>query len=189
MEIKGKKLKLLGIHGFKQSGKDTAARMVRQTFTPMQLIAFADRLKEMCSVTFGVPLWVFYDNSLKEQVWGLTCMTPRQMMLSLSDVTKHTYGLHFFLKPVQDKWAQSKETGLIVTDVRYEYEAQWIRDEGGVILHIHRPGCEKSDHSSEQGIAFDKADYAIGNTGDLDDLKSNVRNFCNWWVGPLDYYG
>lgn len=182
-------MKLLGIHGFKQSGKDTFARMVRQTFTPMQLIAFADKLKEMCAVTFGVPLWVFYDNSLKEQLWGLTGMTPRQMMLSLSDVIKEKYGMDFFLRPVQEKWAQSKETGLIVSDVRYEYEAQWIRDEGGVILHISRPGAESSDHSSEQGIEFKQSDYAIGNHGDLEDLKQNVSNFCAWWVGPVNYYG
>lgn len=48
--------------------------------------------------------------------------------------------------------------GLIVPDVRFDNEAQWIRDEGGLLIHVERPDLEKiseSSHSTEAG--FDPA--------------------------------
>lgn len=62
-------------------------------------------------------------------------------------------------------------------DVRFENEAQWIRDNGGVVVHIQRPGAATvSAHASEAGVAIAEGDVLVVNDGSLDELYNNVDN-------------
>lgn len=72
--------------------------------------------------------------------------------------------------------------GIIVSDVRFENEAQWIRDNGGIVIHIEREGLTGSlvaEHDSENGIAFNKDDVKIINVKAddwLQQLRKNINN-------------
>lgn len=74
------------------------------------------------------------------------------------------------------------QSGIIVSDVRFENEAQWIRDNGGIVIHIEREGLTGSlvaKHDSENGIAFHKDDVKIVNVKSsnwFEKLKENVTN-------------
>lgn len=169
---------LIGIHGKRNTGKDTVAKMIsEQLNTSVQLIAFADRLKNMCAVTFDAPLLAFHDQDLKE-TYETPYGTPRELMISLSDMIKTKYGLGFF-RDLVSKRIDTIRDGLmgsiIVTDVRYEIEADMLREKGGTIIHLKRdmdlPGIY---HSSERGIYFNAGDYAIHNDSTLEDLKRQV---------------
>ena len=66
----------------------------------------------------------------------------------------------------------------IVADVRYEIrETQWIRDEGGAILHVFRDRTDKNagDHSSEKGLVAKEGDLVIFNDKTLLELRSMVH--------------
>lgn len=69
-----------------------------------------------------------------------------------------------------------KETGcLIITDVRFENEAKFIRDNGGRVLHIKNANAKKvNNHSSEKGIAVKNKDIIIHNDGDLNDFYNKL---------------
>jgi hypothetical protein len=62
-----------------------------------------------------------------------------------------------------------------ITDVRFENDAKFIREHGGVVWHIKRDSVTPVNaHVSEQGITFVKGDVLIDNNGSIDDLLDEV---------------
>lgn len=172
---------LIGIAGKKRSGKNTVAEMLSQHLLgPVYYLAFADKLKDICSVTFGIDRVVYDDQSLKESD-RLPYGSARDQMITLSDVIKGKYGCRFFIRVVENQIASIRESTrlvdphIIVTDVRYEIEAAMIRAYGGLIIHILRDTGEVSTHSSEDGIVVCDTDYVLSNEGTLSDLYEAVR--------------
>ena len=76
------------------------------------------------------------------------------------------------------------DTTIVVADIRFTNEAEYIKKLGGLVLRIDRPGLDAgvaSEHISETGIPMELIDYVVDNDGDLFDLMSRVS--CEW--GPL----
>ena len=69
--------------------------------------------------------------------------------------------------------------GLVITDVRFVNEAQWIRDMGGTVIDIVRPGADGvvgvAAHASEAGYPDELKDFVIQNTGTLEYLYEEVE--------------
>lgn len=63
----------------------------------------------------------------------------------------------------------------IITDVRFPNEAEAIKDRGGFIIRIDRPGVEPVNaHPSETALDNWDFDYRIANASDLVALKQTV---------------
>jgi hypothetical protein len=68
----------------------------------------------------------------------------------------------------------------IFTDCRFPNEAQAIKDKGGVIIRIDRPGVGPvNDHPSETALDNWDFDYKIANVSDLESLKHTVQLLMN----------
>jgi len=66
---------------------------------------------------------------------------------------------------------------VVIDDMRFLNEAKEIKDRGGLILALDRPGLESSPaaaHESEQNLAILFRDATIYNDGTLDDLYKDV---------------
>ncbi|WP_406226949.1 deoxynucleotide monophosphate kinase [Pseudomonas siliginis] len=64
----------------------------------------------------------------------------------------------------------------IIKDIRFENEADYIRNLGGEIWHIVRSNTEQvKQHSSEAGIKFHAGDILIENNGTLEEYKISVH--------------
>jgi hypothetical protein len=63
---------------------------------------------------------------------------------------------------------------LVITDVRYENEAQRILDLGGVVWAIDRVGIKSDGHASERPLPADLVDWTIYNDGTVADLERKV---------------
>jgi len=64
----------------------------------------------------------------------------------------------------------------IITDVRFPNEAQAIKDKGGIIIRVDRPGVKPiNNHPSETGLDGWKFDYRIANVSDIYSLKETIR--------------
>ena len=75
------------------------------------------------------------------------------------------------------KYPASHTCPLVITDIRFEDEAQAVRDMGGWVVHVRRPGLPQTDtHESEADLQIQKVDGLIYNDGDLTALESTVRN-------------
>ena len=66
-------------------------------------------------------------------------------------------------------------TPLIITDVRFENEADWIRKNGGHVIHLTRGEAPAvREHASEAGVTMGDGDYAYQNDGSLPDLAKHM---------------
>jgi hypothetical protein len=64
----------------------------------------------------------------------------------------------------------------IITDTRFPNEAQAIKDAGGLVIRVDRPGVKPiNDHPSEVGLDGWKFDYKIANVSDLKALTGTVE--------------
>jgi hypothetical protein len=64
----------------------------------------------------------------------------------------------------------------VVTDVRFDNEAIFIRNRGGVIINIVRDKQDiiENRHSSEGGLRSDNIDLTIHNNGSIEDMCNEV---------------
>lgn len=83
-------------------------------------------------------------------------------------------------KPIDEQTAimWGRTPNWIITDCRFPNEAQAIKDKGGVVIRVTRPGENLADlHPSETSLDNWKFDYLLENTGSINDLKDKVAFF------------
>ena len=151
-----------------QTGKDTAGEYLVERYG-FKRIAFADRLKEMCSLLTGIPFEEFFGEAKHtyNERWG---MTHREMAQKMGTEAIRN-GFH------EDAWAIAALSNLdpnkdyVVTDMRFPNEAEEVRRQGGVLIRIDRDttGYEiDRTHPSETSLDdFDDWDLIIKNDGSL----------------------
>jgi hypothetical protein len=65
----------------------------------------------------------------------------------------------------------------IITDTRFPNEAQAIKDKGGIIIRVERPGIVPiNNHPSEIGLDDWNFDYKVANVSDVVSLMFTVEN-------------
>lgn len=168
---------LIGITGRAGTGKDTTADFLVETHGFVK-IAFADPLRDGVKAMFGLSDEDLNNRAKKEaQIDWLGC-SPRYAMQTLGtdwgremihpnlwlNITRRRVDRIMAMSPCQNI------NGIVISDVRFENEADWIRSMGGRILHISRKqaGLEggAASHISEQAIPIHLGDHAIINNGD-----------------------
>jgi hypothetical protein len=86
--------------------------------------------------------------------------------------------------PTQVQWSDGPIGGYkdgpmpnwIITDTRFPNEAQAIKDKGGLVIRVDRPGVKPiNDHPSEVGLDSWDFDYKIANVSDVKALSLSVK--------------
>jgi len=67
--------------------------------------------------------------------------------------------------------------GIVVDDIRFDNEAELVRNMGGVVIEITRSSVPQMDHASEAGISRDLIDYTFANEGDITALQHQVLDY------------
>jgi hypothetical protein len=84
------------------------------------------------------------------------------------------FGSDYWLRRVFDAYDPDKDT--VITDVRLPNEIDAIRERGGFLWHVTRPGVgPANDHITEHAWCAYPPDATIDNSGSLDDLAARVR--------------
>lgn len=189
------KCKLIGICGHARSGKDTVGQYLNQTRPDTYKLAFAGALKAASAAMFGIDLDKFYDDELKEHPDPVWNVSPRkiaqffgtEMVRDTLDRLIPGMGANFWVQRMAHTLNGQCETVpyeaddvVVITDVRFQNEYDWIIENGGIIIHLTRPGAEGTvgipSHQSEAGISFTDLDntYGIVNNGTLEELYEEV---------------
>jgi hypothetical protein len=172
---------LIGLAGRARSGKDTAAQHLvnNQGF---QSYAFADPLRDGLMHILNLSPCDF-EGEQKEQALPWLGRSPRELMQSLGTEwgRNNVHPELWLLLAAQnlDLLARTHDTarGFVVSDVRFNNEADFIRKRGGVVLHMNRVVASPvKPHSSENGILIAPGDLRLKNDGSLDDLFTNVND-------------
>lgn len=61
---------------------------------------------------------------------------------------------------------------VVFDDCRFDNEARTVRDLGGIVIEITRPGLVRGTHESERGVSPDLVNFSIPNTGTVSELTS-----------------
>lgn len=173
--------RIIGLTGTAGVGKDTVRAFLEEHgFNGM---AFADPIRDMIRTLMtgcGIDDAYMDSRDLKESIIPELGVSYRHMAQTLG--TEFGRNLHsdFWLRLAGAYIADVGESLLgcdfVISDVRFVNEAQWVRDRGGEIWRIVRPGIATvRGHVSEfEGNLID-ADKVIYNTGSFTELRQAVE--------------
>lgn len=151
---------------------------------------FAGKLKDIASHLTGIDRDMFEDQEFKktvlDEMWwttddeGRQPMTVRDLLQKLGTECMRN-GLHTntWVNALMADYTPNEEgyyPNWVITDTRFENEAKAIKERGGIIIRVERPGVEPINaHPSETGLDKWNFDYKIVNNSDLFALKEAVR--------------
>ena len=170
--------KLIGIAGKAGSGKDTVADYLKANYN-FESVAFAEPIREGMRAMLKLEDEHFQHPG-KEVVLEEFGKSPREMMQTLGtdwarDCVNKDLWLILAAKSVKEWHYQGYN--VVITDVRFANEADYIRKHGGVVWHINRADAgTPHGHVSEAGVAFDTRDEVIDNNGTLYKLYQQVNS-------------
>lgn len=175
---------LIGLAGRARVGKDTVARYLAAHLTLISY-AFADPLKQAMAGMFHLTA-AQLEGAEKEQPLPWLGKSPRELMQLLGtewgrDLVHPQLWLLLAEQNLQLLVEHDQAMkGVVIRDVRFNNEADWIRSKGGVILHIYRPDAAAvAEHPSEAGIARCSSDFGLANDGTLEELYDKLDSFIN----------
>jgi hypothetical protein len=196
---------LIGIAGAKQSGKSTAAEIITELTQEVFVTAYAEPLKiEVFDVIHGrleAPRWI--RDLIPESLRGLTFEEEdrvywhkirwinsrkadlRQLLQVYGTEYRRAQDDLYWIKKMaklmdsiqaDSRRIQSPEFIFAITDVRFDNEAQLVRDRGGHLIRINRGQPSGDPHASERRLDLPDA-VEIDNNGSMDDLRLAVRAY------------
>lgn len=184
----GKDIKLIGLSGAIGAGKSAVGRHLFDSYGYKEVTfkkEFVIKILSSLGIEWGhqdyeMYINIFYDRELKDKPNELlNGKTPRQVMFSFSDWAR-SIDPYVFIKPVEQKiqkFIYQLEGRLVISDIKFDNEAEMIKRHGGLIWHIERknnPFSVKTEHESEHGIDDKYIDRIIWNDGDMDQLRAEI---------------
>lgn len=187
-------MKMIGLAGAAGAGKDTLASWILEHQTGRSF-AFADPLRHAASAIFGLTPHQMQDRVAKEAVLSHWGKSPRELLQLLgTEGVRDVFGGDTWVKRAQitvDQYLAQLSYEpfhpqvMIWTDVRFDEEAQWIKDNGGVVINIERVGVSLvgiAEHRSASGISENLVDETFYNSGSLEDLRLNALGDLPSWL-------
>lgn len=186
---------LVGLTGAKGAGKSTAAACLVSSLGYTET-SFALPLKRACGAMFGFTAEQMEDQVLKETVdkrWGVTprkalqCVGTQLVRERMREAFPDLWlkeGESFWVKAFEMVYRDHVGKGggpLVVSDVRFENEAEAVRKLGGIIVRVRREGGDASEakdtHVSETEMQRILADAEVVNVdGDVTQLYTELES-------------
>jgi hypothetical protein len=157
---------IIGLTGRKGSGKSTVAQLMKDTYD-YEIMGFGDTIKKMLAA-MGVPLENLMNPQKKEEEVPGFGKSARFMMQTLGTEWARDIISDSVWLTVMDKRLEGTQATLgskiVIDDVRFSNEAEFIRKKGGKVVHIRRRfDPHEEDHVSEKGLHPDEIDATIDN--------------------------
>lgn len=175
-----KKYPVIGFTGAAGSGKDTAADVLREHHRLLKL-SFAEPLYDMVSIVTRTPVEVLKTRAGKEVTLDRVGASPRVMLQTLgTEWGRNMIAPDLWIKNLDSRLSAIDNRvgilGLVVSDVRFKNEVDYIHELGGEVWRIERPANPNSTtasaHASENSTL--EVDALVYNDGSIDDLHRAV---------------
>ena len=173
--------KVVGLTGKARSGKDTVADMANDL--GYSKYALASPIKEGIGAMFG---YFFTADEIygdkKENISEELGVSVRYIAQILGTEFAREYISPDVWLMVADKFVgkcrhsyEKSRNGVVISDVRFPNEAEWVKEHGGVMIRVSRPDLPAVNaHVSEQHEV--PVDFEIVNDGSMEDLRVKVRD-------------
>ncbi len=164
---------IIGLSGYAQSGKDTVASYLMKEHGFIR-IAFADNIRrilyDMNPMIGPEPLQVKVD----VDGWDAAKQHPevRRLLQVLGVSARNHIDSEVWINSALDRVMNDR---IVITDVRFLNEARAIKERGGEIWRIERPGVDAvNGHISETEMDTYKYDQTLINEASLTHLYNQV---------------
>ena len=176
------------------SGKSEVARYLVARYG-FQWIKLAETLKGMTRVlleAYGVStrdISKMLEGELKEATLPeLGGATPRRIMQTLGtewgkQEIHPSIWVNIAMKQAHEQRLRGRP--VVIDDLRFPDEMVAIKEAGGLVINVVRPGAAvTSDHSSEGALAGYRKDWTLHNSGPLQDLRRSVDRLMTVLAAP-----
>lgn len=173
---------VLGISGYKGSGKDTFGNIFVEKYN-FKRLSFATKLKESAAALFGWDPEIWED--LKNEEGGFMAFDGdgnaiggvgyREFLQRYGlEAHRDIFGEDFWV--VQALKNLDPKTNYVVTDCRFDNELIAIRNLGGITIRIERDVANPTDVTHRSEILPDGAliDYFVPNNGTIQELETRA---------------
>lgn len=172
-------VRLIGLVGKAGSGKDTLADEIAAD--GWEKVAFADSLKRMCIDYLGLSHDDAYTQDGKMRMnphWGMTNRTILQKVGT--DAMRNGFDKDVWVKILQIRIRRMLDEGrkVVITDCRFDNEAQMVEDMGGLVVEVVRDSQSKNlssveqQHASEEPVSRRYVAFTVDNNGEVSRLRS-----------------
>lgn len=182
---------LIGLTGVARSGKDTAASVIEQGFG-FGGYSLADPIRLGLEAMLGVPFnSLTSDAPNREKVLEPFGKSPRQMLQTLgTEWGRELVHEDIWLMAADRHIAASSARGVVIRDIRFDNEAEWLANKGGILIKIDRPDATSiNEHKSEAGVSMRHIDFTIHNDSTLPVFKMRVESTVSKIITALGQRG
>ena len=206
---------IVGLIGLINSGKGTVATELVQKYNFRQ-DSFAASLKDACAMLFGWPRHLLEGDTKESREWreiadpwwseklGIANFSPRYALQIMgTDILRNHFNQDLWFITVENRIRKNPQQDVVISDVRFPNEIDFIRKQGGVLARINRgpnpvwyetavmanngnsiakevmTKTYSSAHFSEWAWAGSKVDFEINNNGTLENLQTQVSELYN----------
>ena len=171
--------KWIGLTGYAQSGKDFTFGLIRKLYPFANKVSFADPLKR---ILIAADPYVDSANTrlsdllLKDSFESIKNKSPeiRRLLQRLgTEGCRSHLGEDVWIRAALKCHAESECMINVVTDIRFHNEARAVKEHGGKVVLVRRPGVKCcSTHPSETEIQTMQPDFVFENDGS----EANIHN-------------
>ena len=208
---------IIGIVGFAGSGKGTVGDILIRDHN-FTRISFADSVKDAVSNIFGWDRHLLEGDTVesrdfrecRDQWWSERLgynMTPRlAMQLMGTEAGRDVFHKDIWILSVANKLRKRTHENIVIPDVRFANEMEFIRSSGGFIVRVLRGNdplwyntaveanktgntdlmSQHNVHYSEWAWIGQQFNYVIPNNGTIAMLEADVRHLIRVFTGPTD---
>lgn len=152
-------MKIIGLTGLPRSGKDTFAERLVEHHSYVRR-AFATPLKAAAAILLGREMWEMegregFDRDAILPEWGFS--TREFLQKFGTECLRNQIRQDFWVQHMRNEldMAARGDYSVVITDVRFDNEAALVRELGGNVVEIRRPGLVGSNHASDKGVCPD----------------------------------
>lgn len=164
-------MKVIGLVGYPRTGKDAIAEKLVEDHGFVRL-AFGDSVKRLL-----LAIDPSYNNNLavleKRKASGI--YETREKIQNLGQVLRN-FREDFWVDTLREEFMELPEdASVIITDIRYQNEFHFVKDVGGEVVGVERPGYGPvNGHESEvnTGVLLEHAGRTILNSTTIQDAVS-----------------
>jgi hypothetical protein len=191
-------MKIIGLGHYSRTGKDSLANYLIQDLRSSGLVAkkipFAWKLKQICHDLYawdGLREPEFYDTTDGEKFRDIKLptigKTPVEIWVAMGTpaVRNNVYmdtWINFVLK------SDHQADVIVIPDVRFPNEIQAVREAGGWLGKIVRPGYGPRDTVADRAlVGYDGWDAVIGRSGLMSELETWALDLSDAISGNVPY--
>jgi len=180
--------KIIAITGLKGSGKDTIANIICRHDSSFKIIAFADRLKDICALMFGWDREMLSGRFPESREWreqkdifwstelGID-FTPRKALTTVgTDLIRGTVLSRIWDIIVKKEILNNPDVNYVITDCRFENEINMLKSLNANMIEVQRgnlPEWYSLAHLYNLGVLGEKLPI------ELKDIHPSERD----WIG------